>query len=187
MSGGTIIVVAGLGVVINTATALFFVSGRKRDLNIRGAYLHMAADAGVSLGVVIAGLAILATGWLWLDPAISLIISAFILMSTWGLLRDSLNLALDSVPDMIDPAAVEAYLAGLPNVVTVHDLHIWAMSTTEVALTAHLVVPHRWSDDRFVHQISHRLRDRFGIDHATLQIERSEEEPFCKQAAPESV
>ena len=187
VSGGTIIVVAGLGVVINTATALFFVSGRKRDLNIRGAYLHMAADAGVSLGVVIAGLAILATGWLWLDPAISLIVSAFILMSTWGLLRDSLNLALDSVPDTIDPAAVEAYLAGLPDVATVHDLHIWAMSTTEVALTAHLVVPQRWADDRFVHQISHRLRDRFGIDHVTLQIERSEAEPFCKQAAPESV
>ena len=187
VSGGTIIMVAGLGVVINTATALFFVSGRKHDLNIRGAYLHMAADAGVSLGVVIAGLAIMTTGWLWLDPAISLLISALILMSTWGLLRDSVNLALDSVPDTIDPVAVETYLSGLPDVATVHDLHIWAMSTTEVALTAHLVVPRRWADDSFVHQISHRLRDRFGIDHATLQIERSEEEPFCKQAAPESV
>ena len=187
VSGGTIIVVAGVGVVINAATALLFLSGRKHDLNIRGAYLHMAADAGVSLGVVIAGMAIMTTGWLWLDPTISLIISALILMSTWGLLRDSVNLALDSVPDNIDPMAVESYLTGLPDVAKVHDLHIWAMSTTEVALTAHLVVPHLWADDSFVHRISHRLHDRFGIDHATLQIERGEEEEFCKQARPESV
>lgn len=187
VSGGTILVVAGAGVVVNAATALLFVADRKRDLNIRGAYLHMAADAGVSLGVVAAGIAIMATGWLWLDPAISLLISALILVSAVGLLRDSVNLALDSAPADIDPLAVEAYLSGLPDVTTVHDLHIWAMSTTEVALTAHLVVPQHLTDAGFVHRISHRLHDRFGIDHATLQIERGEEEEFCKQAHPESV
>ena len=187
VSGGTIIVVAGVGVLINGATALLFLSDRKRDLNIRGAYLHMAADAGVSLGVVIGGMAIMTTGWLWLDPTISLVISAIILISTLGLFRDSVNLALDSVPDNIDPMAVESYLTGLPDVAKIHDLHIWAMSTTEVALTVHLVVPQLWADDSFVHRISHCLHDRFGIDHATLQIERSEEEAFCKQARPESV
>ena len=173
--------------VVNAATALLFVSDRKRDLNIRAAYLHMAADAGVSLGVVVAGIAIMSTGWLWLDPAISLLISALILISALGLLHDSVNLALDSAPADIDPLAVEACLAGLPDVTKVHDLHIWAMSTTEVALTAHLVVPQRLTAEGFVHRISHLLHDRFGIDHATLQIERGEEEDFCKQAHPESV
>lgn len=187
VSGLTILVVAGIGVLINTATALLFLSGRKQDLNIRGAYLHMAADAGVSLGVVIAGSAIIATGWLWLDPTISLIITALILISTWGLLRDSVNLALDSVPDNIDPVAVESYLMGLPDVTKVHDLHIWAMSTTEVALTAHLVVPQLVPDDSFLHRVSHTLHDQFGIGHSTLQIERGEEEDSCKQAHPESV
>ena len=187
VSGMTILIVAGIGVVINTATALLFLSGRKHDLNIRGAYLHMAADAGVSLGVVIAGSAIMATGWLWLDPTISLVIAVLILISTWGLLRDSLNLVLDSVPDNIDPVAVESYLIGLPNVAKVHDLHIWAMSTTEVALTAHLVVPQLVPDDSFLHRVAHTLHDQFGIGHSTLQIERGEEEDFCKQAHPESV
>jgi cobalt-zinc-cadmium efflux system protein len=187
VSGVTIIVVAGIGVLINAATALLFLSGRKRDLNIRGAYLHMAADAGVSLGVLIAGVAIMFSGWLWLDPTISLCITVIILLSTWGLLRDSLNLALDSVPGNIDPMAVEAYLSGLPTVAKVHDLHIWAMSTTEVALTAHLVVPQLPPDDSFLHRVSHTLHDQFGIEHATLQIERGEEEEFCKQAHPESV
>ncbi len=187
VSGVTIIVVAGIGVIINAATALLFLSGRKHDLNIRGAYLHMAADAGVSLGVVIVGSAIMATGWLWLDPTISLCITVIILIGTWGLLRDSLNLALDSVPDNIDPMAVESYLTGLPAVAKVHDLHIWAMSTTEVALTAHLVVPQFAPDDSFLQRVSHTLHDQFGIEHATLQIERGEEEEFCKQAHPESV
>ena len=187
VSGMTILVVAGIGVLINTATALLFVSGRKHDLNIRGAYLHMAADAGVSLGVVIAGITIMATGWLWLDPTISLVITVIILISTWGLFRDSVNLALDSVPDNIDPMAVESYLTGLPDVAKVHDLHIWAMSTTEVALTAHLVVPQLTPDDSFLHRISHTLHDQFGIGHSTLQIERGEEEDFCQQAHPESV
>ncbi len=147
----------------------------------------MVADAGVSLGVMIAGLAIMATGWLWLDPAISLLMSALILVGTWDLLRDSVNLALDSVPDNIDPRAVESYLIGLPDVLRVHDLHIWAMSTTEVAMTVHLVVPHISTDNRFLRHISHTLHDRFGIAHSTLQIERGEEEEFCKQAHPENV
>ncbi len=187
VNGVTILIVAGTGVVINVATALPFLSGRTHDLNIRGAYLHMVADAGVSLGVVVAGIAIMSTGWLWLDPAISLLISALILVGTWGTLRDSVNLVLDSVPDNIDPGAVESYLIGLPDVLRVHDLHIWAMSTTEVAMTAHLVVPRVSTDNGILQHVSSTLHSRFGIAHSTLQIERGEEEERCKQAHPESV
>jgi len=142
VSGTTIILVAAIGVAINTVTALMFISGRQRDLNnIRGAFLHMAADALVSLGVVLAGVAILTTGWLWFDPAISLIIVVIVVFSTWQLLQDALYLALDAVPQGIEPEAVATYLREIPGVSEIHDLHIWAMSTTETALTVHLVMP----------------------------------------------
>ena len=169
--GVVLMVVAGIGVFINTATALLFVRGKDRDLNIRGAYLHMAADAAVSLGVVFIGLAIMLTGWLWLDPAISLVIGLVILLSTWGLLRDSLNLAFDAVPKHIDISAVRGFLAGLPGVSEVHDLHIWAMSTTETALTAHLVVPENIATDQFLFNINDTLSERYQIEHSTIQLE----------------
>ena len=135
--GWPIITVAGIGVAINTISALLFVSGQQHDLNIKGAFLHMAADAAVSFGVVLAGAAMLVTGWLWLDPVISLAISVAIFVGTWGLLRDSVNLAVDAVPRGIVPEEVETYLLNLPGVTACHDLHIWGMSTTEAALTAH--------------------------------------------------
>ena len=178
----TIIVVAGIGVVINTATALFFVSGKDHDLNIRGAFLHMAADAGISLGVVVSGALILFYGWNWVDPVISLVIAAAIFLSTWGLLRDSLNLAVDAVPHDIDPEAVRAYLSGLPGVNTIHDLHIWAMSTTETALTAHMVMDAFPDGDEFLGDVAHALEHRFGIQHPTIQLERAGSGAFCHQA-----
>ena len=179
VAGKTIIIVAAIGVVINTATALLFLSGRKQDLNIRGAFLHMAADAGVSAGVVLAGVVILSSGWLWIDPAVSLIITAIILVGTWGLLRDSFNLALDAVPAGIDPEAVKSYLSGLPGVKDVHDLHIWAMSTSETALTAHLLKPDAGDDDTLIEQVSRELHERFGIEHITIQWERRPELDHC--------
>jgi len=180
IAAGTVLWVAALGIVINTATALMFMRGRAHDLNLRGAFLHMAGDAVVSLGVVIAALLIGATGWLWLDPAVSVAIAAVILIATWGLTRDALNLALDAVPAGIDRHAVEAYLAGLPGVTEVHDLHIWAMSTTETALTAHLVRPNAGLDDRLLAAAAHELDQRFGIRHATMQVEAGEGE--CRLA-----
>ena len=172
VAGKTIIFVALAGVVINSATALLFFSGRKSDLNIQGAFLHMAADAGVSAGVVIAGVAILFTGRLWIDPAISLFITVIILFGTWGLLRDAFDMAMDAVPRGIDPEAVRAYLSSLPGVNGVHDMHIWAMSTTETALTAHLVKPDTKDDDALIEKASKGLHDQFGIEHITLQWER---------------
>lgn len=169
---GTMVGVAVVGIVINTATALLFMSGRKHDLNVRGAFLHMAADAGVSLGVVLAGLAIGATGWLWLDPVISLAIVVVIAVGTWGLLRDSTNLALAAVPAPIDRDEVEVYLRALPGVTEVHDVHIWGMSTTDTALTAHLIRPVVADDDALLLDVSRVLRERFGIAHPTVQIER---------------
>jgi len=179
VAGKTIIIVAAIGVVINTATALLFLSGRKKDLNIRGAFLHMAADAGVSAGVVVAGVVILATGWLWIDPVVSLVITAIILIGTWGLLRDSFNLALDAVPAGIDPEAVKSYLSDLPGVAGVHDLHIWAMSTSETALTVHLLKPDAGDDDTLIEQASRELNQRFGIEHITIQWERRSELDHC--------
>ena len=167
----TVIWVAMIGIVINAGTALLFLSGRKGDLNIRGAFLHMAADAGVSLGVVLAGVAILATGWWWLDPVVSLVIVVVILMGTWDLLRDSVNLALDAVPEGVDLPGVRQYLARLPKVVDVHDLHIWGMSTTETALTAHLVLTEAICDDAFLARIEGELHTLFGIEHTTIQVE----------------
>lgn len=169
----TVIVVAATGIIINGITAWLFASGRNTDLNIRGAYLHMMADAAVSFGVVLAATAIMATGWLWLDPAMSLVIVAVIVAGTWSLLRESTAMTLAAVPSSIDPAAVRAFLAGHSGVASIHDLHIWAMSTTETALTAHLVMPAGNPGDAFLIETCHELQHRFGIGHATLQIEIS--------------
>lgn len=171
IQGGTVMLVAAIGVVINGITAWLFMSGNKDDLNLRGAFLHMAADALVSLGVVIAGAVYIRTGWTWLDPAISLGIAVVILLGTWGLLRQSLHLSLDGVPASIELDKVRNYLTAQPNVTAVHDLHVWAMSTTGIALTAHLVVPDGYPGDDFLSRVSSELHDKFAIDHATIQIE----------------
>jgi cobalt-zinc-cadmium efflux system protein len=178
-----VITVALIGVVINTGTALLFMRGRHEDLNIRGAYLHMAADALLSVGVVVAGLIISWTQWYWVDPVTSLIIAVVILIGTWGLLRESLHLAMQAVPPGIDLDEVEAYLAGLPGVTEVHDLHVWAMSTTEVALTAHLVRPGLENDDLLLRRAGEDLHHDFAISHTTIQIERSVDDASCGQAA----
>ena len=189
VEGGVIIVVAAIGIAINTGTALMFVSGRKGaghtvsgerdDMNIRAVFLHMAADALVSLGVVLSGIAIVFTKWFWLDPAFSLVISALIIFSTWELLKDSFNLAIDGVPNDIDERIVRAYLSELSGVTQVHDLHIWSMSTVETALTAHLVMTTGQPRDEFLAQTSQDLRDRFGIQHTTLQIESGDPNHPC--------
>ena len=178
VNGGMVMAIAGLGVVINTATALLFVSGRNDDLNIKGAFLHMAADAVVSLGVVGAGFAIRATGWNWLDPGVSLIIAVIIIIAGWGLLKESLHLAMGGTPAQIDPEAVRDFLSQLPGVALVHDLHIWAAGTTENVLSAHLVMPDGGTDD-FLHDAARCLRDDFGIQHTTLQIERQNDNGAC--------
>jgi len=170
VAGWTMIVVAAVGIAVNGATALLFAGGGKHDLNIRGAFLHMAADALVSLGVVIAGIAILLTGAWWVDPLTSLVIVAAIGWGTWGLLKDSLRMGLLAVPPSIDEVAVRSFLADLPGVAQVHDLHIWPMSTTETALTAHLVMP-GGDNDAFLHDLAHRLEQQFGIGHTTVQVE----------------
>lgn len=167
----TVIVVAAVGIVINSCTAMMFMSGRKGDLNIRGAFLHMAADAAISAGVVAGGVVIFYTGMLWIDPALSLLLATAIVYSAWGLLRESLNLALDAVPKGIDVAAVREYLLNLPGVTDAHHLHIWGLSTTEAALTVHLVLADcRWSGE-LLHDINRELRERFRIGHATIQLE----------------
>ena len=171
VSGGRVIGVAAVGSAINTGSALMFMADRHNDLNIRGAFLHLIADAAVSLGAVQAGIAIVATGWLWFDPVVSLIIVVVIVLGTWQLFQESLNLITDAVPASIEPLAVRTYLAGLPGVAGVHDLHIWAMSTTETALTAHLVMPTAYTGDAFLVQINRELHDLFGIEHTTLQVE----------------
>lgn len=171
VTGNMVMVVAGIGILVNGFTALLFMKGSKADLNIRGAFLHMATDAAVSLGVVISGLVILQTGMLWLDPAVSIAIALIIMFGTWGLLRDSVNLALHAVPTHIDAAQVKTFLLGVKGVTQVHDLHIWAMSTTTVALSAHLLMPAGHPGDAFVNDLAHRLEHDFGIHHVTLQIE----------------
>lgn len=172
VEGWVMIAVAGAGVLINGGTALMFLRGRKSDINIRGAYLHMVADALVSVGVVVAGAAVLLTGALWIDPATSLVIVLVIGWGTWGLLKDSLKMSMLAVPEGIDERAVREYLASLPGVEAIHDLHIWPMSTTETALTAHLVIPAGHPGDAFLRDLSHQLEDRFHIGHATVQVER---------------
>ena len=185
VEGFTVVWVAALGILINGGTALMFLSGRKQDLNIRGAFLHMTADAVVSLGVVVAGLGIIYTGWLWLDPAVSLVISAVIVAGTWGLLRDSLRMSLDAVPEDIDMSKVRGYLSALAGVAEVHDLHVWSISTTETALTVHLVMPAGHPGDAFVAQVCNDLHARFGISHATTQVETDPSHPCA--LAPDNV
>ena len=177
VDGMTIIVVAAIGVVINTVTALLFVSGQQHDLNIRAAFLHMAADAAVSLGVAVAGVIFLVTGWLLLDPLISLLIVAVILVSAWTLFRDSMNLALDSVPQGIEVAELKSYLGSLENVSQIHDLHVWPLSTTEVALSVHLIMGEEAVSNDFLPQLQQQLHDRFGIGHSTIQVERAGDVP----------
>jgi cobalt-zinc-cadmium efflux system protein len=174
VAGSVVIWVAAIGVVINTATALLFMRGREHDANIKGAFLHMAADAAVSLGVVISGVVIAQTGWFWLDPAMSLVIVAVVVYGTWGLLTGALTMALDAVPHDVDIAVVREYLSGLEGVASVHDLHVWALSTTETALTAHVVLCegyHLPTPNTFLHDVAHVLEERFTIHHATLQLE----------------
>lgn len=166
--------VASIGVAINVGTALLFMRGRKADINVRGAYMHMAADALVSAGVVVAGVAILFTDALWIDPLVSLMILAVIAWGTWGLLRDSVRMGLLAVPDSIEAEAVRATLAALPGVMRVHDLHIWPMSSNETALTAHLIMPAGCPGDAFLHDATRALAKQHGIGHATLQVETGE-------------
>ncbi len=177
VEGLTIMAVAGVGIVVNTATALLFMRGREKDLNIRGAFLHMAADALVSAGVVIAGGLVLWLGWHWIDPVVSLLIAVVIVWGTWRLFRQSLHLLFDGVPEGLDLREVRALLESLPGVAAVHDLHVWAMGTTEVALTAHLEMPDGSGDDAFLRDATERLHERFEIAHVTLQVVR---EPFCR-------
>ena len=179
VAGLTVTLVATTGIVVNGLSAYLFMAGRKGDLNIRAAYLHMATDAAVSLGVVVTGLVMLFTGWYWLDPAVSLVIVAVIVGGTWGLLRESLQLALSAAPAHLDMPAVEAYLRQCAGVTDIHDLHIWGMSTTESALTVHLVMPGGYPGDVFMDEITRTLRDRFALQHCTLQIEQGTTDHAC--------
>lgn len=179
VDAGTVMVVAAIGILINGATALMFARGRKADINVRGAYLHMLADAFVSAGVVVAALLILWTGWVWVDPVVGLIVAAVILVASIDLLRESVTMVLAGVPRSIDPDAVEAQLAALPGVTRIHDLHIWPMSTTEYALTAHLVMPGGFPGDAFLANCARGIAHDFGIGHSTFQIETGED---CAQA-----
>jgi cobalt-zinc-cadmium efflux system protein len=180
VQGQTMMIVAGIGFIINAITALLFMKGREKDLNIKGAFLHMAADAGVSLGVVIAGFIILLTGWLWVDPIIGIVIVIVITLGTWGLLKESFHLSMDAVPREINLKQVGDYLKSIQGVKEVHDLHIWAMSTTENALTAHLVIPEETKDDYFLKKICGDLYSKFGIGHSTIQIEKSAQSANCE-------
>jgi cobalt-zinc-cadmium efflux system protein len=182
VGGATVMVVAAVGIAVNGLSAWLLMAGRKGDLNVRGAFLHLLGDAAISFGVVVAGAVIYVTGWNRLDPLASLVISVLIVWGTWGLLRESVMLCLDAVPPGVDRAAVESYLCGIPGVSEVHDLHIWAMSTTETALTAHLVRPGAGLDDHLLHDVSHELQHRFKIAHATLQIEAGDTEKVCRLA-----
>jgi cobalt-zinc-cadmium efflux system protein len=184
VAGRIVMLVAAVGIVINVGTALGFMRGRAADLNIRGAFLHMISDAVASAGVLVTGLLLAVTGWLWLDPAVSLLLVALIMWSTWGLARDSLDLALDAVPPGIDFDAVCDMLRGLDGVVQVHDVHIWGMSTTDVALTAHLVRPCAGGEDALLAAATGALRSRFGISHATIQLEQGLAVHPCELAEP---
>ena len=184
VEAGTVAIVATVGIVINGATALMFARGRRSDINIRGAYLHMVADALVSAGVVVAGIGIAFTGWHWIDPVAGLIVAGIILIAGADLLRDSMIMALAGVPPGIDPDEVEQHLLDLPGVERVHDLHIWPMSTTEFALTAHLVIPGGYPGDAFLAACAHGIEHRFRIGHCTFQVEIGED---CVLLPPERV
>jgi cobalt-zinc-cadmium efflux system protein len=171
VAGRTVMIVAAIGIAVNGITAWLFASGGKNDINLRGAFLHMASDALVSAGVVLAGLVILLTGWLWLDPVVSLIINALIIWGTWGLLRESLAMSMAAAPAHIDPGTVRVFLTGRAGVATIHDLHIWSMSTTEIALTCHLVMPTGHPGDAWLHDLAAELSKTFRINHSTVQIE----------------
>lgn len=175
VQGMTMVIVAGIGILINAGTAMMFMRGRDHDINIRGVYLHMAADALVSVGVVLAGFAILLTGAMWIDPVVSLIIVGVIAWGTWGLLKDSVTMSLLAVPRGISESKVRGYLAGLEGVTAIHDLHIWPMSTTETALTAHLVMPSGHPGDAFLREVAHQLEHHHRIGHTTIQVELSRE------------
>ena len=175
------IAVAAVGIAVNGGTALLFASGRARDLNVKSAFMHMAADTVVTAGVVAAGIVIGLTGWLWLDPAVSLIVSVVIVVGTWGLLKSAIGLALDAVPEGLDADAVRAHLTAMPGVTALHDLHIWGMSTTETALTCHLVMPGGHPGDAALNGMAHELHAHFGIAHATLQIELADTDEICAQ------
>ncbi|MFD0049743.1 cation diffusion facilitator family transporter [Actinomycetes bacterium NPDC127524] len=183
-AGATVIIVAVIGIVINGFTAFLFMSGRKKDLNIRGAYMHMAADTLVSLGVVIAGFIMIYTGWEWLDPTVSLIIAAVIFIGTWSLLKESVNLSLDAVPSGIETEEIKKYLNNLPDVIDVHDLHVWGMSTTEAAMTVHLVRSKIEDNDELLLRMNKELHDKFEIEHPTIQIEKG---TFACSFAPHDV
>ncbi len=175
-----VIIVATIGVIINIATALLFVAGQKHDLNIRAAFLHMVADAAVSVGVVVAGVILLFQPWLWLDPVLSLVIVVVILVGTWHLLQDSINLALDAIPKDIDIQEIKKYFTNLDNVSGFHDLHIWALSTTEIALTVHLVVDYYEIDNQLLQKIEQRLHQDFNISHITIQVETQSSDSYCR-------
>jgi cobalt-zinc-cadmium efflux system protein len=185
IAGNIVMAVAVIGIVINTISALMFVSGSKEDLNLKGAFLHLASDALVSVGVALAGLAIVLTGQLWFDPVVSLIISAVIILGTWQLFRESLRLLMDAVPPGIEPTEVQRYLSQLSGVTEVHDLHIWAMSTTETSLMAHLVMPEGTGGDRFLAEVAETLDHQFKIHHMNLQIETGDPAFPCAQAPSE--
>jgi len=176
---GIVIWVAAVGILVNGITALLFASGSRRDLNLKSAFLHMAADTLVTASVVAVGIAIALTGWMWLDPAVSLVVSAVIVIGTWGLVKSAFGLALDAVPEGIDAAAVRAHLLEIPGVTGLHDLHIWGMSTTETALTCHLVMPAGHPGDATLGAIAEQLHHRFGIHHATIQIELADTDEAC--------
>jgi cobalt-zinc-cadmium efflux system protein len=182
VGGVTVMIVAAIGIVVNGVSAWLLMAGRKGDLNVRGAFLHLLGDAAISFGVVVAGAIIYLTGWNRLDPLASLVISALIVWGTWGLLREAIMMSLAAVPQGVDPSSVEGYLRSLPGVTEVHDLHIWAMSTTETAMTAHLVRPGAGLDDRLLHEICHELDHQFRISHATLQVEAGDTEHCCRLA-----
>lgn len=183
VDGGLVAVVAAIGVVINIGAALLFARGREDDINIRGAFLHLVADAAVSAGVVVAGVVVWQTGWAWIDPATSLAVSLVILRGTWRLVREATHLLLDAVPDRIDSTEVEAFLKAAPSVAGVHDLHIWSLSTTEVALTAHLTVPWATCSPTLVADLSAEIARKFKIGHVTLQIEPESERAHCADCA----
>ncbi len=187
VAGKTVMIVAGIGILVNAGSALMFVRGSKKDVNVKSALVHLASDALASIGVVAAGGAMMLTGWTWLDPAVSLVLSIVVLVGTWSLLRQSLDLILAAVPQGIDPAAVRSFLVGLPGVSAVHDLHIWAMGTTETALTAHLVMAWPERAPKFLGSLSRELKERFEIHHATVQIEPSEAAADCEQAPDNAV